>query len=360
MFTLRAGAFFWLCILSAHAQPERGPLQPVTATLTLSAADMPLSQVLAKVAEQTGVAIKSELGEADPKLSLKLEREPFWKALDLIAEKAGARVSILRNNGGIVLDKRGPDERQPIVSYSGPFRFCVKRISSSLDLDTGGRTYTAAVEVAWEPGLQPLFLESMPQAVAAVDDKGHRLPVPDGGKSQAPVDGRTAVMIDVPLPTLPRRTTNLALLEGHLEVVTPSKMLRFAFPTLDRIRPAPEGAKLIQDGVTCKITKVIGSDRWTLRMVIDNPSGGTILESYQPWDSNNVMTLESKDGKTRLAANSYVRESESARHAVLSYHFSDRAKLARLKPEEWTPVYGTPALVVTMPLSFSFKNVPLP
>ena len=361
MSTLRAVAISWLCVVSADAQLERSPRQPVSTTVSLAAKDLPLSQVLGKVAEQTGSTIKSDLGEAEPKISLQLEREPFWTAIDRIAEQAGARVSVLRNNGGIVLDKRGVEERRPIVSYSGPFRFCVKRITSSLDLDTGARVYTAAVEVAWEPGLQPLFLESLPQDVVALDDKGNRHAVPDRGRSKAPVDGRMSLLIDVPLPSLPRTVSNLTRLEGRLEAITPNKMLRFAFPTIDRLDASVKAAALPQlthDRVTCKITKlVVAVNRWTVQVALENPAGGTILESYQPWDSNNVMALVSKDGKTLLLPNGYVRESESSRRAVLSYHFT---KVAALKPEEWSLVYQTPALVVTVPMTFSFEDVPLP
>ncbi len=344
------------CSLCLAAQP-----QPSVTTVTLSATDKPLTQVLAEIARTPGILVENQLGDPDPKVTLELKNEPFWKAVDLVADKAGATVTILPRDGRILLAKRSADQRKAIVSYSGPFRFCVKRVTASWDLDTDARSYTAAVEVAWEPGLQPLFLETIPQAVAAFDDKGNRLLVPDAGKSQAPVDGRTSLLIDVPLPALPRTVTGLTRLEGRLEVVAPSKMARFAFPTLDKVLKDGGTPELTTDGVKCKISKVAWSaDRGTVQVSIENPPGGTILESYQPWDSNNALALVSKDGTTRYVANSYVRESESSRRAVLSYHFTDRAKLARLKPEEWSLVYQTPALVVSVPLTFSFQDVPLP
>ena len=340
-----------LCLsLCLTAQP-----QPAATTVTLTATDLPLTKAVAEIARQSGINVTTQPGDPDPKVSLELKNEPLWKAIDRLAEVADARVTILPRDGRIILVKRQADQRKPIVSTSGPFRFCVKRVTASWDLDTDTRTYSAAVEVAWEPWLQPLFLETIPQGVVAFDDKGRQHPVPDAGKGQAPVDGRMSLMIDVPLPALPRTTLALAKLEGRLDVVTPSKMEQFDFPHIVK------GAALTRDSVTCKITKVAWSeDRGTVQVTIENPPGGTILESYQPWDSNNTMTLLSKDGKTRFIANSYVRESESSRRAVLSYHFTDRTKLARLKLEEWSLVYQTPALVVTVPLTFSFQDVPLP
>ncbi len=344
-----------LALSGPGAQRENGQRLPVATTVTLTAKDKPLSQVLAEVAEKNGISVESQFGEPEPKVNVELNRKPFWEALDMIAESAGAHVTILARGGRIVLSKRVADQRPPIVSTSGPFRFCVKGVTAGWDFDTGVRTYLADVEVAWEPGLQPLFLETYPQDVVAIDNKGGRHPVPDAGRSKAGVDGRISLSIKVPLPSLPRATASLAQLDGRLEAIAPSKMVRFAFPKLEK------GTALKQDGVTCKITDMILKDyRWSVQVSIENPGGGTELESYQPWDSNNALTLVSKDGKTRLAANSYVRESQSTRRAVLGYHFIDRAKLAGSKPEEWSLVYTTPALVVTVPLTFSFKDVPLP
>ena len=69
------------------------------------------------------------------------------------------------------------------------------------------------------------------------------------------------------------------------------------------------------------------------------------------------MNLESKEGTKRLASNSYVLESSSSRRAVLTYHFTDKN---RGKPEDWKVLYRTPASIVEIPLSFTFKDVRLP
>jgi len=356
MSLLRAAALvccsLCLCARGPQARPDDAPKLPA-ATVTLPATPTPLTQVLADVKKQTGVTVESQLGEPDPKVrSVTGRPEPFWKAIDLLAEQAGAQVTILPRDGRILLARRA-STRRPVVSYHGPFRFCVKGVSARRDLDTDTVNFTATVEVAWEPGRLPLFLDTIPQDVVAVDNRGGRHPVPDGGRSKAPVDGRTSLLIDVPLPPLPRTASALASLEGRLDVIAPREMLRFVFP-----RPEA-GAALTQKGVTCKITTLApGKDRWTVRLSIENPPGGTILESYQPWDSNNVLTLVSKDGKTRLVASSYVRESESSRRAVLSYHFTNHKRLADTTPEDWTLEYRTPSLVVTVPVPFSFKDVP--
>lgn len=340
------------CCLIPGSSLARAPQGPVPVSVKLTEKASPLTQVLAAIKKQTGITVESQLGEPDPSVSLEVKQEPFWKALDLIADRAGARVTILARDGRIVLVKRG-DERRPLVSYSGPCRFCVKRITATRDLETGAHTYSAAVEVAWEPGLKPLYLGT-PQEVVVRDAAGRRHPAPDMGKSLAPVDGRVALLIDVPLPALPRAVSSLAQVEGHLEAVMPSRMLRLRFPPLDEVK---KGTQLKQDGVTCTITRLaLDRDRWTVQVTVKNPPSGTVLESFQPWDSNNQMLLVSNDGQTRLILRSYVRESGT----VFGYHFTDAARLAKMDPRDWHLEYETPALVVTVPLTFSFRDVPLP
>jgi hypothetical protein len=169
---------------------------------------------------------------------------------------------------------------------------------------------------------------------------------------------------DIALPSLPRSAARIRLLEGTLSAVVPSKMLTFNFPTLDRLEKAPADAPerdRTQDGVGCRVSKVVlAKDRWTVQVSLDLPPGGKRLESYQSWVVNNEMWLEGKDGKTRLPSSDYFLNSASSRRAVLTYHFRDKGRKARGKPEDWRVVYRTPASVVEVPVKFSFKDVPLP
>jgi hypothetical protein len=97
-------------------------------------------------------------------------------------------------------------------------------------------------------------------------------------------------------------------------------------------------------------------------MTLNYPQGNTKLDSNQSWVVNNELVLESKDGKTRLPATSYVLEGATAEKAVVTYNFQDEPKQNRVlgKPEDWKLSYRAPAAVVTIPIAFSFKNVPLP
>ncbi len=266
-------------------------------------------------------------------------------------------------DGRIVLLKRQGNETAP-AGYAGPFRVLLKRTAASRDLETGAHTCTVSLEVAWEPSLQPFLVETHPRDLVLHDNAGHDIPVPAAGSSPAPVDGRISVGFDLSLPALPRSSARIGLLRGKLLVVGPSKMLPFTFDTLDRLDKAgPNGPERRQtrEGVVCKITRIVlAKDRWSVQVTLEYPPGEAKLESFQSWVVNNEMFLETRDQSRRLPSSAYVVENSSPQRAVLTYHFLDKDKRLRGRPEDWTVVYTTPASIVEMTIPFSFKDVPLP
>lgn len=346
----------------ASAMPERK-------TITLQADKIPFRQALAELTKQTGIRVDVVRNVPDETIHLDLKRATFWQALDALAAAAGARVRLYPTSGRIVLDKRGGNYRLPPISYDGRFRLSVKKVTTSRDLEVrAGKAHAGAtklfVEAAWDPELLPLYLETRPHGLRVVDDKNNVLTIPDEGSSLAPVDGRIALSIEVRLPALPRRVAAIRSLEGKLSMIAPSKMLTFTFPMLDRLaeskRTDPE-RQLTQEGVTCRILDVkLFRDRWSLRLALDYPPGMKQLDTNQSWVVNNEMTLESPDGKKRLASTDYALELATSRRAVLWYHFRDRGAAVRGKPGRWRVRYRTPANLIEAPIQFAFKDIPLP
>jgi hypothetical protein len=344
-------------------------VMPERKLFTLHSSKVMLSQALGELAKQTGIRVEAARGEPDRVIALDLKQVSFWQALDAIAAAGNARVNLYPTSNRIVLEKRGDAYRLPPISYDGRFRMSIKKVTATRDLeirdnDPNRSTYNLTVEVAWDPELQPLFLETRPHKVRLVDDKNNTLAVPDDGSSLAPVDGHIALLIDLRLPALPRSVGEIRTLEGELSMIGPSKMLTFHFDTLDKLAKLgsqdPE-RRLTQEGVTCHISKLtLDRDRWTVRVALDYPPGMKQLDSNQSWVVNNEMILESADGKRRLTTGEYVLVSSTPRRAVLSYHFRDKDEIKRGKPAEWKVSYRTPANLIEMPIKFAFKNVPLP
>lgn len=337
---------------------------PAAKLVTLQAEKVLLSKALDELARQTGVRVEDRRGEPDRDVRVDLKGVTFWQALDRIAEAAGARVYLYPRSGRITLVPRRPDAPAPRVSYDGPFRTAITKVMTAHDLETGAHTCKVVLEVAWEPQLQPFYLETRPQGLVVRDEGNRPVAVPEPGSSQAPVDGRISLAFEVALPAPPRTAAKIGLIEGHFSAIGPSKMLTFTFDTLDRLHAAAADGpsrKLTQEGVTCRVRKVVlAEDRWTVQVALDYPPGNKDLESYQSWVVNNEMVLVSADGKRRLPSSSYVIDSMSARRAVIAYNFVDKGRLRRGKPGDWKLAYRAPASVIEMPLTFSFKDVPLP
>lgn len=365
--------WFGLLSLSSSAEDAARTTSPVSPAqpklVTLQADKIRCSQALAELARQTGVLVEDLRGESNSTFRLDLKRVSLWQAIDGIAAASGARVSLFPTSGRIALDKRGPDYRLPPICYDGRFRLSVKKVMANRDLEVDDNnprrgSTNLALEVAWDPDLYPLYLETRPRSLRLVDDKNNELTIPDEGSSLAPVDGRIALGIDVTLPALPRSVVQIRSLEGQLSMIGPSKMLTFHFDRLDKLERTnandPERQRT-QDNVTCRILSVtLRRDSWTVRVAVDYPPGLKQLDSNQSWVVNNEMTLLSGDGKKRFPSTDYALESATPRQAILYYHFRNKIKQELGKPSDWKLSYRAPANLIEAPIRFSFKDIPLP
>lgn len=347
----------YVSLAADNPETDQGP------TITLQTNRISLGKALAVIVEKTGIPVKNARGEADKEIRLDLRQARFWPALDALAEASGSRISVSARDGRIALVKRGQSAYPPI-SHSGPFRVSLQRVTVSRDLEIGIHSATAGLEVAWEPALQLLFLETRPQKLVVKADVGQDLLAHQAGSVLAPVDGRIALAFDLPLPAPPRAAARLTMLEGQLSAIGPTKMLAFRFSSLDQLEKAPLAGQLRQqklEGINCKILKVtLANDRWSVQVALDTPPGGEKLDSYQSWIVNNEMALEDATHKKRIVASSYVVESASERRAIISYHFGDRDQPPSGKPGDWKLTYTAPAAIVTTTIPFRFKDVPLP
>jgi hypothetical protein len=326
---------------------------PAEPHVTLIANRIPLSKALAELAK-TGTPVENRRTD-DPTVDLNLKGATFWQALDAIARASDSQVAIAPRDGRIALVRRKTPGQLP-VSHSGPFRIALRKIAVSRDLESGNHQATLGLEVAWEPSLQPLFLETVPLGLTVQVDRESARAIAEVGSALAPVDGRIALAFDVALPAPPRSASRLTQIEGRLSAVGPTKMLHFDFGSLAR----PDRSQS-QEGLTCRIAKVTpAEDHWTVQVILDTPPGAEKLESFQSWVVNNVMTLQSTAGKARFRASSYVLESASDRRVVISYHFADRDRPPPGKPDDWKVTYTAPAAIVTTTIPFRFRDVPLP
>jgi hypothetical protein len=333
-------------------------------TLTLSGDDLLLGKVLAEVEKATGIPLEDRRQEkTDLHLKLDLQKATFWPAADAIARAADCRLSLFENDGKVAL-RDGPfREVAGGVCYDGLFRIAAKEIVGTRNLETDAHFYRLTLEVAWEPGFRPFFIESKPMGLEIRDEKNRELGVPQESGGRVPVEGRTATF-EIKFEPPPRSVNSIALLKGKMAVLAPRKWLTFTFDPIAKLKADPKAREQTQDGVTAKIGNMaFDEDIWTIDVGLQYPTDGPKFESFESWLVYNEMSLKKDDSDKTYPCNAgFETGNATANRATVSYHFADepKRKFVRGKPDDWRVIYLTPGPIVEIPVSFEFKDLVLP
>jgi hypothetical protein len=322
--------------------------------VTLSG-QMPLRDALAALKKQTGLDVVDQTGAADVKVKVDLKGATFWEALEAIAKEADARVLPNAGESAVALVE-GPYKGLPI-SFAGPFRTVVKRIASIRDLETDAHFTLVSLEVAWEPGVKPFFLDMPPKGLVVEDEKMRPLKVENEGSGRAPIAER-AVEVNLRLAGVPRTTAKVAVLKGTVNLIGPTKWLAFEFKELAK-------ASLTQDGVTAKLSKVnLVKDRWDVEISLEYPGDGPKLESFEVGDFVAFNECLLKKGDKVVPFGGYQTEGGAGAKAVVLYQFplddNKEAFGANPDPKEWSVIYKAPGPMKEIPVKFEFKDLLLP
>src|SRR5262249_8811671 len=100
---------------------------------------------------------------------------------------------------------------------------------------------------------------------------------------------------------------------------------------------------------------------WTLGFRLGYPPGGPDFESFESWLVNNEIRLQKKVGTGTVPPNGgFEIDDQTGRRAVARYRFLEEGDVKLRKPEDWKVIYKTPGAMVTVPVPFEFKDLPLP
>jgi len=343
----------------------------VASTVTIQGQGIRLTEALKALQIQTGNRI-TDLREAtgadvtNPSMDLNLKGVKFFEALDIIATKAEVVLDFATNDGTIGIMPGGPQlpdqigedapTANPFVLYSGPFRVSLKQYAAARDFAGGasGGTANAQFEVAWEPRLRPMLLSLKASDIAIVDDQGRKITPSVEGESGSVVlrPENPVAEMNVNMVAPDRKALEIASLKVKAEVTVPAGIRTFAFPKLD-VRDVTK--KLGDVAVTLESTEV-DEAVWKLHVLLEMPGSGPAFESYQQGLFNNRIWLQKADG-TRFEHNGgFSNTAADGGKLGFEYLFVDApGKLA-----DYGFVYETPSRVLTIPLEFEFKKVPLP
>lgn len=357
----RASAEVKLRLARVRTQLEtlRGEEQVKGREISLAGDALSLQDVIAAVAKQTGdklVDFREEFGQqADPKtIKVQLDKVPFWPALDQILDAAGMTVYEYAGEPGLALVNRagGQRARYNRGTYAGAFRIEATELTARRDLrDPNGQSLRLAVEVAWEPRLQPIAITQAADAVKAVGDTGMALSSMPDGELEATINpGESSVQVPIVFSLPPRQTAKIATLQGAFDVLLPGPVEEFRFEKLQAGGKGEQrraGVKVIVDQV--RQNNLVWEVR--TRVVFDKP--GQALESHRTWVLHNEALLRSPSGETiNYAGLETTRQTDN--EVGVAYLF-DVADIAG-----HTFIYKTPAVLMNTSVPYELRDIPLP
>lgn len=327
----------------------------------LRADSMPLSDVLKRLAEQSGnpiVDARQQRGQpaADRQLNVDFSGTPFWEALDTVLDKANLTIYPFAERGAISIVSRpeGLPPRRESASYAGPFRIEPLRVVARRELrDADGAVLQLFVEIIWEPRLEPIALRQPLSEVTALAPDGTSIaPVQSDAELEVPVHpGLTAVELMLPLNLPPRRIGQIAALEGRLHALLPGRTEKFRF---QKLREARNVQKRIASATVTFEQARRNRDIWELRIRVGFDEAGAALESHRGWILNNAAYLVDSEGR-KIENVGYETTRRSKDEIGIAYLFDLEAG-----PDGLEFVYETPGAILDTEFPYRLENIPLP
>jgi hypothetical protein len=329
-------------------------------TVTLSAKEMPLAEVLKSIEQQTGNKFidsrDEESGAKGTNITVELKDEPFWSAVDQILDQAKLGINNYGGEEALSLVARGGGDgpRQGSAVYQGPFRIEALQVQAERNLrQSKEASLKLQFEVGWEPRLRPIALSQPPADVHAATDSGTELSItqPDALQDVEVPVGTQAAEIMLPLTLPDRQAKKIASLKGKLHVLVPGRHAKFQFENITKSVGKSQNLGGVQ--VTLDDVRKNGAV-WEIHMRFGLDESQGSLEKHRDWVLQNLSYLVDKDGK-RIENAGFETTRQTASDVGAAYFFDAVNELDGL-----TWVYETPAAIVDMPVSYELKDVELP
>jgi hypothetical protein len=327
--------------------------------VTLKGQGIRLTEALQKLQTQTGNLI-TDLREQEgveatnPSLDLDIEDKPFFEALDTVCKLAELTPNFYTGDTSIGL-MAGKPPAGALVQYAGPFRIAFRQIASARDLQAGTSTANLQFEVAWEPRLRPMLLALKAEELEIVDDQGKKVEpqVMEESTNVVLRPENPAAEMNINANAPERSARQLKTVKVKADVSVPASLKTFRFRTIDVKKEAVQ--KQGDVSVTLEGTEV-DEQVWKVNVVVAYPGGGEAFESYRQGLFNNRLWLQKADGSRFEHNGGFSNTASDEGKLGFEYLFVD----APGKPADFGLVYETPSKVQTIPLEFTFKDVPLP
>jgi len=330
--------------------------------ITLSDKETDLSEVLQQVAKQTGnqlVDYREQFGQpAEPRnISLEIEDEPFWPAIDKILDAAEMGLYPFSGEESLAVINReeGSAPRSKRASYSGPFRIEAIAVVARRGLRSPEQQGASVeLEFAWEPRLKPIALSQPAEALEIIADDGSLIALqnPDASFDVEIQPGSHATELTIPLLLPPRSVTRISSFKGTLSALVPGRTAEFRFAELGKQRNVVQR----RGGVKVELSGVRKNQAlWEIHMRLQVEGEETGLESHRGWVFQNLTYLLNKNEEIIDHAG-FETTMQTENEIGLAYFF----ELPDDKIEDYTWVYRSPASIVRVPVEYELKEILLP
>jgi hypothetical protein len=337
--------------------------------VTVSGKGIRLSEALQQIQKQSGNAItdlREQLGAevTNPALDLDIKDKPFLEALDQIAALAGVSLSFSTGDGTIGImggEATDPSAAKPpapagapLVRYSGPFRIEIQRLEVVREFKSSSATANVQIVVAWEPRLRPMLLKLKYDVLKILDDQKQEVkPQAERESDEVVIRPENPVAeINLNLLAPARAAKTLSSLHVQAEVTVPASIRTFKFPSL-----AQKDVTSKQGDVSVTLLDTeVDEQVWKVNVNLAYPGEGPAFESYRQGLFNNRLWLQRADGSRFEHNGGFSNTSSDGGKLGFEYLFVE----APGKPADYQLIYETPSKVITIPLEFEFKDVPLP
>jgi hypothetical protein len=338
--------------------------QAVAVTLvTLDVTDAPLDEVLVAIEKQTGnrvVDYREQFGEEAPekKVTLKVEKEPFWSVLDKLLDATNLSPYPFAENDALALVGRqdGTGDRAGRATYAGPFRFEATRVSAFRSLRAEDQQgFEVDMEISWEPRLRPVALAQPAEDLFAKSDAEEDVPT-TARRAAFDIEvaaGNHTAEVSVPMQLPNRSAKQLASLKGRLSALIPGRTAELRF---DNLAAAKDETQEV-GGIRVTLNRVSQNQAlWEVYMRIHVGSIDSSADASRGWVFQNTTFLEGPDGEVIDHAG-FETTMQSDEEAGFAYFF-ELPEGANIGDYKW--VYRTPAALVILPVEYELKDIPLP
>jgi hypothetical protein len=331
--------------------------------VTLSAKEMPLSEVFAAIQKQTGNRLvdnrqqdAAEPGAMSGVLTIELADEPFWAAVDKILDETQLDIYSYGGEDALSIVSRGVEggKRFGRANYSGPFRLEILEVQAQRNLrQPQQKSLRLQLEIAWEPRLRPIALSQPVEDLVAMTDTGSQLSVaqPEAQLDVEVPEGTQAAEIVLSFDLPPREVKRITSLKGKLRALVPGRQVKFRFD--DVVNAVGKSER--RGGVQVTIDDVRKNNAiWEVHMRLALDEGNPALESHRGWAYQNKSYLVGKDGEPiDMAGIETTRQTPN--EVGVAYLFDLPNGIDGLS---W--VYETPAAIIELPVEYEIKDIELP